>query len=90
MEISLEYSLEVLMLKLKLRYFGHFMQRADPLEKILILGKIEGRSRRGKQRVRWLDGITDSMDINLGKLQEIVKNRKAWHAAVPNISKSWT
>ena len=78
------------MLKLKLRYVGHFMQRADPLEKSLILGKIEGRSRRGKQRVRWLDGITDSMDINLGKLQEIVKNRKAWHAAVPNISKSWT
>ena len=78
------------MLKLKLRYFGHLMQRADPLEKSLILGKIEGRSRRGKQRVRWLDGITDSMDINLGKLQEIVKDRKAWHAAVPNISKSWT
>ena len=77
-------------IQLKLRYFGHLMQRADPLEKILILGKIEGRSRRGKQRVRWLDGITDSMDINLGKLQEIVKDRKAWHAAVPNISKSWT
>ena len=90
MEISLEYSLEVLMLKLKLRYFGHLMQRADPLEKILILGKIEGWCRWGYQRVRWLDGITDSMDINLGKLQEIVKNRKAWHAAVPNISKSWT
>ena len=90
MEISLEYSLEGLMVKLKLQYFGHLMQRADPLEKILILGKIEGRNRRGKQRVRWLDGITDSMDINLGKLQEIVKDRKAWHAAVPNISKSWT
>ena len=90
MEISLEYSLEGLMVKLKLQYFGHLMQRADPLEKILILGKIEGRNRRGKQRVRWLDGITDSVDINLGKLQEIVKDRKAWHAAVPNISKSWT
>ena len=78
------------MVKLELQYFGYLMQRADPLEKILILEKIEGRRRRGKQRGRWLDGITDSVDINLGKLQEIVKDRKAWHAAVLNISKSWT
>ena len=78
------------MLKLKLQTFGHLMRTSDSLEKTLMLGKIESRRRRGKQRVRWLDGITDSMDINLGKLQEIVKNRKAWHAAVPNISKSWT
>ena len=90
MEINLEYSLEGLMVKLELQYFGYLMQRADPLEKILILEKIEGRRRRGKQRGRWLDGITDSVDINLGKLQEIVKDRKAWHAAVLNISKSWT
>ena len=78
------------MLKLKLQYFGHLMRRADSFEKTLMLGKIEGRRRRGRQRVRWLDGITDSVDINLGKLQEIVKDRKAWHAAVLNISKSWT
>ena len=87
-ELSPEYSLEGLMLKLQ--YFGYLMQRADPLENILILEKIEGRRRRGKQGGRWLDGITDSVDINLGKLQEIVKDRKAWHAAVLNISKSWT
>ena len=89
-EISPECSLEGLMLKLKLQYFGDLMRRADSLEKALMLGKTEGERRRGRQRMRWLDGITDSVDINLGKLQEIVKDRKAWHAAVLNISKSWT
>ena len=89
-EITDEYSLEGLMLRWKLQYFGHLMQRADSLEQTLMLGKLEGRRRRGKQGGRWLDGITDSVDINLGKLQEIVKDRKAWHAAVLNISKSWT
>ena len=87
-EISPEYSLEGLMLKLKLQYFGHLMRRTDLLEKILMLGKIEGRRRRGRQRIRWLDGITDSVDMNLSKFQETVKDRKAWHAAVHGVAKS--
>ena len=89
-EISPGCSLEGLMLKLKLQYFGHLMQRADSLEKTLMLGKIEGRRRRGKQRLRWLDGITDSMDMGLSELQETVKDREAWRAAARGISKSWT